>query len=96
MPNAPSAKDWTEPAASAELGSAVGMEEEMQLHSLSAKLDRLVQNKYQQMLNYYSDSFSDNRYLSVGTYCLRSGAPEYFCQLLILEYCLGELEDAKE
>lgn len=94
VPNAPGAKDWTEPATSAELGPAAEMEE-VHLRSLSAKLDRLVQNKCQQMLNFYSDSFSDNRYLNVGTYCLQSGAPEYLCQLLALDFCLGELEDSK-
>lgn len=94
VPNAPSAKDWTEPATSAELGPAVEMEE-LPTRTLSNKLDVLVQNKCHQLLSYQADTFSDNRYLNVSTYCLQSGAPEYFCQLLALNFILAELEGKK-
>ena len=95
VPSAPNVKDWNEPAASAGLSPAVEMEE-IPVHSLSTRLDSLVQSKCLELLSYRANAFTDNRYLRVETYCLRSGAPEYFCHLLALNTILGELEGDKK
>ena len=95
LPDAPSLKDWTEPAGSAALGPAAEMEV-VPMRSLSTKLDVLIHNKCQELLSYCADTFSDNRYLRVETYCLHSGAPEYFCELVALNAILGDLESKEQ
>ena len=84
------APDWTEAASAGGHKSAVEMSE-MSDRTLSAQLDSLMEDKSQQLLDMSANADCDIRYISIGIFCLQSGAPSQYCQYLILDYVMRDL-----